>query len=439
MSPCCPLILAALPPELLLHLPVLVFVFCFGACVGSFLNVVIYRLPAGMSVISPPSRCPTCGAKLRFFRENLPIIGWLMIRGRCRYCSAPVSPQYMIIELIMGLSFAGLYAILFMTSSSSGWLGDIGGAWWSVNGVFRVWPVFIAVLFLWAGLVAMTIIDARTFTIPIQIPLFVTVTAFIAYPLQALLPHRLPVVQTWPIPAVGWTGFGAAAGGMAGVFVAIALLRLGFFKYSFADYDDYVEEGETLGDYPHARREVLRELGFLLPAIIGIVAGIALARIASGTAPPIFVQALGTTWLGYLVGGGVIWGIRIFGTLGFGREAMGLGDVHLLGAVGAVLGWFDPIVIFFVAPFSGIAWVFVSMGLSRVFRRFRRELPYGPHLALATVLLVLARPAFQSLGNVILPGVPLPEAGLVEPAPRTVGAAPGGMPTGRPRSGMRIT
>ena len=72
------------PLWVMLHVPTAVFIFCFGACVGSFLNVVIYRLPAGMSVITPPSRCPTCGGRLRFFRENLPILGYFMVRGKCR-------------------------------------------------------------------------------------------------------------------------------------------------------------------------------------------------------------------------------------------------------------------------------------------------------------------------------------------------------------------
>jgi leader peptidase (prepilin peptidase)/N-methyltransferase len=287
---------------MLLHLPVMVFIFCFGACVGSFLNVVIYRLPAGMSVISPPSRCPTCGARLRFFRENLPILGWFMIRGKCRYCGVRVSPQYMAIELLMALVFIGLYAVLFMTSRATPWWGEIGGTWWTANGVFRVWPAYVAFAFMLAGLLAMTMIDARTFTIPIQIPLFVTITAFIAYPLQALLPHRAPSSMTWPIPAVGWTGTLAAVGGMVGVLVGVALLKSGRLRYSFDDYDDYVKEGETLGDYPHARREMGRELLFLAPCVAGLVAGGLIGRVIGGV-PPAFLQALGGTLVGYLVGG----------------------------------------------------------------------------------------------------------------------------------------
>ena len=76
------------------HVPSLLFVIGVGACVGSFLNVVVYRLPAGMSVISPPSRCPSCGVRLKFFTENLPIIGWFLVRGKCRTCGTKVSPQY---------------------------------------------------------------------------------------------------------------------------------------------------------------------------------------------------------------------------------------------------------------------------------------------------------------------------------------------------------
>ena len=103
------------------HLPILVFLFMFGACVGSFLNVVIYRLPAGMSVISPPSRCPTCGAKLRFFRENLPILGWFILRGRCRFCGVKISPQYMIIETLMALLMVGLYVVLIVPGPNVAW------------------------------------------------------------------------------------------------------------------------------------------------------------------------------------------------------------------------------------------------------------------------------------------------------------------------------
>jgi leader peptidase (prepilin peptidase)/N-methyltransferase len=408
---------------LLQHVPTAVFVFCFGACVGSFLNVVIYRLPAGMSVISPPSRCPTCGAHLKFFSENLPIIGWFIVRGRCRYCGVRISPQYMLIELLMALMFLGLYIALYAIGPSTPWWGGIGGQWWYYNTAFRTWPVFIAWAFLLAGLVAMTVIDARTFTIPIQIPLFVTFTAFIAYSLQALLPLRYQPNLVWPIPALCWPGLMLVAGATLGVVLSYYLLRSGWLRYSFADYHQYVKEGETIGDYPHARREILREVVYVLPCVLGAAGGWYLSRFCPATAPPLILQAVSGTLAGYLMGGALIWGIRILGSLGFGREAMGLGDVHLLASVGAVLGWFDPILIFFIAPFSGLAWAFVSMGIASVFKRARRELPYGPHLAVATLVVILCRPGLQSLWRQMLPAVPWPVSGLC-----VVTARPGLLP-----------
>jgi leader peptidase (prepilin peptidase) / N-methyltransferase len=393
------------------HAPIMVFIFAFGACVGSFINVVIYRLPAGMSVTTPPSRCPTCGVRLRFFSENLPILGWFLVRGRCRKCDAPISPQYVLVELGMALLFLALYVGLYVLA----WPPGVSAEWWHsphTSGIIRTWPLFIAIAFMLAGLVAMTVIDARTFTIPIQIPLFITIAAFIAHPLQAFMPQPRMAPTAWPIPATDWHWFMVAAGGMIGVIAGIVLLRFGVLRYSFADYQDYVEEDQVLGDYPHARREMLVEVTFLLPCVFGLLLGWFLgASVGWAGSPPVMLQALGGSMLGYLVGGGLIWGVRILGTLAFGREAMGLGDVHLLAAIGAVLGAVDPIWVFLIAPFSGLLWHVGSTGVASMFRRSRRELPYGPHLAIATGLVLLLRPGLEQIQATYLPFLPLP--GLV--------------------------
>jgi leader peptidase (prepilin peptidase)/N-methyltransferase len=63
-----------------------------GACVGSFLNVVAYRMPRGMSVVWKPSHCPRCGHAIRA-RDNVPVLGWLLLGGRCRDCREPISPR----------------------------------------------------------------------------------------------------------------------------------------------------------------------------------------------------------------------------------------------------------------------------------------------------------------------------------------------------------
>jgi leader peptidase (prepilin peptidase)/N-methyltransferase len=88
-----------------------VFAFLFGACIGSFLNVCISRWPAGMSVIKPPSRCPNCERPIRAY-ENVPILGWVGLRGRCAGCAAPISPQYPLVELLVALVWLSS-AVLF--------------------------------------------------------------------------------------------------------------------------------------------------------------------------------------------------------------------------------------------------------------------------------------------------------------------------------------
>ena len=86
----------------------LLFVFIFGACVGSFLNVVAYRIPEGLSLIHPPSRCPHCKHRLGK-TENVPILGWLWLQGRCRCCKTSISPRYPLIEAVSALLFVLVY------------------------------------------------------------------------------------------------------------------------------------------------------------------------------------------------------------------------------------------------------------------------------------------------------------------------------------------
>lgn len=397
------------------HLPVMVFLFCFGACVGSFLNVVIYRLPEGRSVLTPRSRCPICGADLKWY-DNLPIVGWFLLRARCRYCRARISPQYMIIEVMMAIVFIALYTGLFLVHPDTpwwgeigGWYGDPGGRWWYYQEITRAWPAYIALAFLIAGLVAMTIIDARSYIIPIEIPLFVTVTAFVAWLVQALLPVNRLAAEYWPIPVPDPAWSVAAIGGMIGIVVSTALLWTGRIRYSFADYEEYVKEGETLGEYPHARREMLREILFLLPCIIGLIAGWIVGGVVAEQELPAMVagvlDAIGAASLGYLVGGGIIWGMRIVFSFIVGREAMGIGDVHLLAAVGAVLGWIDPLFIFFIAPIPGLIWwVLGRVGAFPWMKSTeRREMPFGPHLAFMTIVVISCRPLFNAIIDAIMP------------------------------------
>jgi len=86
---------------------IVLWLFAVGGIVGSFLNVVVYRLPLGISIVYPPSRCPKCGKHIRWF-DNVPIFGWIMLRGRCRQCHDPISVRYPIVEAVTASMFARL-------------------------------------------------------------------------------------------------------------------------------------------------------------------------------------------------------------------------------------------------------------------------------------------------------------------------------------------
>ncbi|MAT71250.1 MAG: hypothetical protein CMJ58_17200 [Planctomycetaceae bacterium] len=114
-----------------------------GACVGSFLNVVAYRMPLGLSVVWQPSRCPNCKRPIRPY-DNVPILGWLWLRGRCRDCQAPISPRYAVVETVVGAVFFLLaYGEVFSGGLNlhRGPLTDLTGAWHTVWNPY--WPLLV--------------------------------------------------------------------------------------------------------------------------------------------------------------------------------------------------------------------------------------------------------------------------------------------------------
>ncbi|MFM7133232.1 MAG: prepilin peptidase [Planctomycetota bacterium] len=383
---------------LLLWMPSLLgaaFVFAFGACVGSFLNVLAWRLPTGQSVVTPPSRCPKCGHRLSW-RENLPIIGWLILRGRCRACRSAISIQYPAIELLVALLFAAAYLAFYAPiDRAPGSLGaDMASRWWELQGFARSWPAFVLIAVAIGGLIAMTLIDAKTMLIPPEVPTAVTVTAFVGWLAQGFMPERPALRDLVPIPVASWTVAFAAIGMLAGLGVSRWLIATKRLRQSFADWTDYVKDGDDGGAYPHARREMLAEIMFLLPGLAGAGIACVVAALLGFTSQESVCQPmtlLGGSMLGWIVGGGLVWAIRILGSLAFGREAMGLGDVHLQAAVGAVLGWKVALLAFFVAVFLALLWAILSVVLGRFSRFFRKEIPFGPHLAAAALLFIVAR------------------------------------------------
>ena len=92
-------------------------IFVFGLAFGSFLNVCIYRLPLGLSVVTPRSACPECKQPIAFY-DNLPVLSWLILGGRCRHCKSKISPRYLMIELLTGLLFLACYWHFGLTLST---------------------------------------------------------------------------------------------------------------------------------------------------------------------------------------------------------------------------------------------------------------------------------------------------------------------------------
>jgi hypothetical protein len=124
------------------HQAVLTLLFLvFGGCVGSFLNVCVYRLPRGLSLLRPRSHCPRCRAPVRA-RDNVPVLGWLFLRGRCRECVGAISPRYPLVELATGVAFAGVYLAWIKLAHTDVWeqAGALGVllrllVFWSLIGI----------------------------------------------------------------------------------------------------------------------------------------------------------------------------------------------------------------------------------------------------------------------------------------------------------------
>lgn len=88
---------------------VYIIIFIFGLVLGSFVNVLVYRVPEGKSIIAPPSSCTSCGSRLKPL-DLIPVFSWLILKGRCRYCHTLISPRYLMVELLTGAAVTGLYA-----------------------------------------------------------------------------------------------------------------------------------------------------------------------------------------------------------------------------------------------------------------------------------------------------------------------------------------
>ena len=269
------------------------FAFALGCCVASFLNVCIWRLPRDESVVRPGSHCPNCNAPIRWY-QNIPIVSWLALRGRCASCHKPISARYVVVELLGG--------VLFLVSYLQ----------WAV-------PFFMG-----------------------------------GPPPLGLVPH----MDFWTVP-VGW------------------LVATGLILGSFIDLDHfYLPDRVTIGGM------VLGvPISFLVPELHSARTGL---------------EALCWSAVGLVSGFGFLWAIGwVFSKL-FKRDAMGFGDVKLLGAVGA---FFGPWAVLFTIVSS--SFVGSLIGVALIIRGKAKlggytAVPFGPFLALGTLAWMFWGPAIIS-------------------------------------------
>ena len=210
--------------------------FAIGTVVGSFLNVCIYRIPWQKSLVWPGSRCPKCWNEIAA-RDNVPILGWLALRGECRSCGAPISARYPLVEALVGILFAALFVTDIVYGQRTPW-GEVSA---------DVFPIWFYHATLVALLVAATFIDYDLTLIPDEI----TLTGMaVGLALGTLWPWARPEPMTmmthWGGLAVGLAGL--LVGGLLTWFVRlVGTLAVGREAMGFGDVTLMAMIGAYLG------------------------------------------------------------------------------------------------------------------------------------------------------------------------------------------------
>jgi leader peptidase (prepilin peptidase)/N-methyltransferase len=335
--------------------------FALGCITGSFLNVCIHRLPLGMSIVTPKSHCPHCKYSIPW-HLNIPLVTWLALRGRCKNCGAPISPRYFIVELLTGAAFLGCWLAF----------GDAGHPLQSMPLAF-VYAIFLA------GLIAATFIDFEHFIIPDEITIGGMAVGFVAS-------FFLPSLHHADLLNVGMRR--SFIGAIVGAGVIYLILRLGKLLFGRQrvklPVGARIVFGETVVHLPdknipyeelfyrqsdvivlHARTVELVDRGYkdVLVRLSPSVLEIGEEKMNPDDVP--CLEAVSTEIV-------------------LPREAMGLGDVKFMGAIGAFLGWQGVMFSLMLSSMIGAA---VGVTLIAVRRRaWSSRMPYGPYIALAAVI-----------------------------------------------------
>jgi leader peptidase (prepilin peptidase)/N-methyltransferase len=336
--------------------------FVFGTTVGSFLNVIIHRVPRGESSVSPPSHCPLCQYAIPWYL-NIPLITWLWLRGRCAHCRAPISPRYFLVEFLTG--------VLFLL------------AWWR-QGPEHPGVALILCLFM-AGLVAATFIDFEHFIIPESITFGGMAAGVLLSPLAPALHGKTSAADALLSSLVG---MGAGCGLVYGILRGGKLLfgrkkialppdaTVIFGEESLKLPEEEIPYGEMLyrdSDYieAQAKKAVLGDEVFENVRVRLYKDRLEIGEQTLDPGPVTHLEVVTDKII-------------------IPQEAMGLGDVFFMGAIGAFVGWQGV-----VFTLLGSSLVGALAGVTLIVLRrleWSRWIPYGPYLALAATVWVFAGP-----------------------------------------------
>lgn len=251
---------------LFLELTPYIIIFIFGITIGSFLNVCIYRIPLGESIVTAPSHCMTCGRKLKWY-DMVPVFSWLLLGGKCRNCKAKISVQYLIIEGVNGI----LYVVICV----------VNGLEWSS----------VIYCFMASALLVLSIIDWRTFEIPFCLNVFLFVLGVAAVILDRgnVVDHLIGMICISGLLEVLYlvSGGRAIGGGDIKLMFACGLI-LGWKRIILAFL-----LGCVIGSVIHTVRIKVSKVGHMLAMGPYLSAGIFLAALWGNTWISWYLSKLG--------------------------------------------------------------------------------------------------------------------------------------------------
>ncbi len=357
------------------------FAFLMGCCIGSYLNVVIYRIPLGMKTSEPRrSFCPTCKYQIPFY-QNIPIVSWLLLGGKCAGCRQKISPRYLVVEALTGI----LFVLVMWCVAGQRLEAGLQAAWG--------WPVLAGWVFT-ALCVSGSFIDIDHQILPHRITWGGTVAGLVA---AACIPWRFQMPLWWDNVVRSLL---SAAIGFALIWIIIQLGKLAFGKLKLA-FDAPVEWGISQPEGAEepvftvqGEQEIWSNIFSRASDRLLIKANSAIVNDASFGEAQIKISAESLT-VSPTSGEPRTFTMEevqsMSGTctaVEQPREAMGMGDANWMACVGAFLGWKAVLFTVFAGSIIGAVIALVMTLLKR--REFAARIPFGPYLA-AGALLYLCR------------------------------------------------